>query len=415
MEVSMKLQWRFVLLSLACVPILIAALLALGIRPASVRAADPTWRGEYFANQDLSGNPTFVRNDNSINFDWALGSPGSGIPVDHFSVRWTRAVYLPAGGWRFNATVDDGVRLWVDGQLLIDQWRISAPITYSGSISLGSGDHSLRVEYFDNTERAQVRVWWDQGSAPPPSTPVPSGSHPWDGAYYDNVYLANNPRFTRYDASINFDWGDDGPGGGIGGEGFSVRWNRWADFAAAPYEFKVTVDDGVRFWLDDELLIDEWHDSAGQTYSRRVDMTAGGHSLRVEYYQGSGDARIGFGYQRADVSWVGNLYTCMAPQDSWIKVYRLTPDNVWEDRKPEGWGPISASGEIKIDGLPIDPYYGTAGQPYKVQLWVNSKVVQTEGDINAGQPYFRIAPGQDARTSWPCGAAIVSQGKGPPE
>ncbi len=105
----------------------------------------------------------------------------------------------------------------------------------------------------------------------------------------------------------------------------------------------------------------------------------------------------------------------MAPQDSWIKVYRLTPDNVWEDRKPEGWGPINASGEIKIDGLPIDPYYGTAGQPYKVELWVDSKVVQTDGDINAGQPYFRIAPGQDAHTSWPCGEAIVSKGKGPPE
>jgi hypothetical protein len=411
----MRLQRCFVLVSLACVPILIASALALAYQPAAVMAADPNWRGEYFANPDLAGNPTFIRNDSNVNFDWAWGSPDPRIPVDHFSVRWTRAVYLPAGGWRFNVTVDDGVRLWVDGQLLIDQWRISAPITYSGSISLGSGDHNLRVEYFDSTERAQIRVGWDQGGAPATPTPVPSGSHPWDGAYYDNVYLANNPRFTRYDASINFDWGDDGPGGGIGGEGFSVRWNRWADFAAAPYEFRVTVDDGVRFWLDDDLLIDEWHDSSGQTYSRRVDMAAGGHNLRVEYYQGGGEARIGFGFQRADISWVGNLYTCMAPQDSWIKVYRLTPDNVWEDRKPEGWGPISASGEIKIDGLPIDPYYGTAGQPYKVELWVNGKVVQTEGNINAGQPYFRIAPGQDARTSWPCGAAIVSQGKGPPE
>jgi hypothetical protein len=411
----MKLQRRLVPLSRAGALVLIATLIAMTAPPTRVSAADPTWRGEYFPVQTLSGNPTFVRNDNEINFDWALGSPGPGIPTDSFSVRWTRAVYLPAGGWRFNVTVDDGVRLWVDGQLLFDQWRVSAPITYSGSILLGSGDHSLRVEYFEATERAQVRVWWDQGGAAPTPTPAPSTSHPWDAAYYDNVYLAGNPRFTRYDPSINFDWGDDGPGGGIGGEGFSVRWNRRADFAAAKYEFKVTVDDGVRFWLDDDRLIDEWHDSAGQTYSRVVDVAAGGHNMRVEYYQGRGDARIGFGYQRADVSWVGNLFTCMAPQDSWIKVYRLTPDNVWEDLKPAGWGPISASGEIKIDGLPIDPYFGAAGQPHKVELWVNGKLVQTEGDIGKGQPYFRIAPGQDAHTSWPCGAAIVSQGKGPPE
>jgi hypothetical protein len=280
---------------------------------------------------------------------------------------------------------------------------------------LGSGDHNLRVEYFENTERAQIRVTWAQSSVAPTPTPAPAGSHPWDAAYYDNVYFAGNPRFMRYDPSINFNWGDDGPGGGIGGEGFSVRWNRRADFAAAPYEFKVTVDDGVRFWLDDDLLIDEWHDSPGQTYSRQVDVAAGGHNLRVEYYQAGGDARIGFGYQRADISWVGNLITCMAPQDSWIMAYRLTPDNVWEVINSAGWGPISASGERKIDGLPIDPYYGMGGQPYKVELWVNSKVVETEGDIFAGQPYFRIAPGQDARTSWPCGDAIVSQGKGPPE
>jgi hypothetical protein len=171
----------------------------------------------------------------------------------------------------------------------------------------------------------------------------------------------------------------------------------------------------VRFWLDDDLLIDEWHDSAGGTYTVKANVAAGGHNLRVEYYQGQGDAKIAFGFQRANISWEGNLFTCMAPQDSWIKVYRLTPNNEWEDMKPSGWGPISASGEIKIDGLPVDRYYGTNGQPYKVELWVSGKMIQSEGDITGGQPAFRIPPGGDARTSWPCGAAIVSQGKGPPE
>jgi hypothetical protein len=412
----MKLQRCNILLSLACGVALIAAVIALGAEPGPVAAADATWRGEYFANPDLAGDPTMVRADGDIAFDWALGTPGPGIPVDAFSVRWTRAVYLPAGTWRFNVTVDDGVRLWVDNQLLIDQWRISAPVTYSGNISLGAGDHTVRVEYYENTERAQVHVWWDAGGASPTPTPTrPPASHPWDAAYYDNVYLAGNPRFMRYDASIHFDWGSGGPGGGIGGEGFAVRWSRSADFAAAPYEFRATVDDGVRFWLDDDLLIDEWHDSAGQTYSRVADVAAGSHRLRVEYYQAGGDARIGFGFMRADLTWEGNLYTCMRPTDSWIKVYRLTPANQWEDLQPAGWGPISASGEIKIDGLPVDSTYGMDGQPYRVELWVSGKKIRSEGDIGAGQPYFRIEPGEDARTSWPCGDAIVPQGKGPPE
>jgi hypothetical protein len=386
----------------------------MGLLASPIAAADTNWRGEYFANPDLSGSPTFVRADRDINFNWGYGAPGPDLPVDHFSVRWTRTISLPAGGWQFNVTVDDGIRLWVDGQLIIDQWRVSAPVTYSGSISLGSGDHNVRVEYYENTERAQVRVWWAQSGVTPAPTPPPA-SNPWTGQYYDNVYFAGNPRFVRNDAAINFDWGENGPGGGIGGEGFAVRWTRWADFAQAPYEFSVTVDDGVRFWLDDELLIDEWHDSAGQTYRRRVDMGAGGHTLRVEYYNGRGVASIGFHYQRADINWVGNLYTCMKPENSWVKVYRLSPDSQWEDLKPAGWGPISASGEIKIDGLPVDPLYGTQGQPYKVELWVNGKRIATEGDVTAGQPAFRIGPGQDARTSWPCGAGIQSQGKGPPE
>jgi hypothetical protein len=408
----MKLQAVVIPLRLASLIVLIGAVAAMGFPPGRVAAADLTWRGEYFANPDLAGNPTFVRADRDINFDWGYGAPGPGIPVDHFSVRWSRTVSLAAGGWRFNTTVDDGVRLWVDGQLIIDQWHISAPETTSGGIVLGAGNHALRVEYYENTERAQVRVWWTPGSVTPTSTPAPK---PWEGWYYDNVYFAGNPRYVRNDGAVYFDWGTGGPGGGIGGEGFAVRWSRWADFAQAPYLFSLTADDGVRFWLDDELLIDEWHDSSGQTYTRRVDMSAGGHSLRVDYYQGGGLALIKFGYQRADMSWVGNLYTCMRPQDSWVKVYRLTPDSQWEDLQPAGWGPISPTGEIKIDGLPIDPYYGSGGQPYKVELWVSGKTVRSEGDINRGQPTFRIAPSQDARTSWPCGAAVAVQGKGPPE
>ena len=411
----MKLQRRFALLRLARVSVLIAVILAQALLAGPATAAEPTWRGEYFANQDLAGNPTLVRADRDINFNWAYGAPGPGIPVDHFSVRWTRAVYLPAGEWRFDVMVDDGVRLYVDGQLLIDQWHISAPVTYSGFILLGSGDHNLRVDYFEATERAQIRVGWTQGGVTPTPAPPPGGPKPWEGQYYDNVYFAGSPRFVRNDAAVNFDWGEGGPGGGIGGEGFAVRWARWADFAQAPYEFRVKVDDGVRFWLDDDLLIDEWHDSSGQIYSRQVNMEAGGHSLRVEYYQGGGVALIQFAYQRTDIVWEGNLYTCMKPQNSWVKVYRLTPDSQWEDLQPAGWGPISASGEIKIDGLTVDPYYGTNGQPYKVELWVAGKMVQSEGDLRAGQPAFRIMPGQDARTSWACGAAIRTQGKGPPE
>jgi hypothetical protein len=381
-------------------------ILTVALSPQAVQAADAAWRGEYFNNPNLSGAPVFARPDSDINFDWGLGSPGAGIPVDYFSVRWTRSVAFPAGNWRFNATADDGVRVFVDGQLIIDQWHISAPATYSANILLGSGDHDLRVEYFENTERAQVRVWWDQGNSPPPP-PQPQPDQPgWRGEYYDNPNLAGNPRFVRTDPVIGFDWGRNGPGGGIGPDNFSVRWTRSLNFDARNYEFTVRVDDGARLWLDGALLIDEWHESSPVTYRSRLNVSGGGHNMRLEYLQRGGGALVELRWSHTDIQLVGNLFTCMAPENSWIKVYRQLPGGAWEDLKPAGWGPINKAGTIKIDGIRIDPAYGSAGQPLRVELYMNGGMVQSVGNTGAGQPSFRLMPGADLQTPWKCGAFL---------
>ena len=135
-------------------------------------------------------------------------------------------------------------------------------------------------------------------------------------------------------------------------------------------------------------------------------LNGGKHTIVIEYYQGSGDALIQFGMENTDIVWVGNLYTCMRPHDSWIKIYRLTPNLQWEDMKPAGYGPLAADGSLKLFGLPIDSSFGWDGQPYKVELWESGRMVASEGDFNNGQPALRLLPSADLRTSWPCGAAI---------
>ena len=80
------------------------------------READlPTtfWRGEYYNNSSLQGPVHTTRGDARINFDWGYESPLDGLNQDEFSVRWSRSLQLPAGDYRFTATVDDGVRLLV--------------------------------------------------------------------------------------------------------------------------------------------------------------------------------------------------------------------------------------------------------------------------------------------------------------
>ena len=101
----------------------------------------------------------------------------------------------------------------------------------------------------------------------------------------------------------------------------------------------------------------------------------------------------------------GNLVTCVAapPAVSWVKAYRLTAEGAWEDVNPRGWSAVRSDGYLKVDGLPVDyATFGAAGNPYRVELWVNGRVVQRVGVFHQGQPAFRIRPEADSLTPWPC-------------
>src|SRR5207244_1904550 len=81
-------------------------------------------RGSYFANETLTGEPALVRTDATVDFSWGFGQPPApGLPDDHFSIRWQGFVYVPrAGDYTIYAVADDGGRLYLDGQLVIDRW-----------------------------------------------------------------------------------------------------------------------------------------------------------------------------------------------------------------------------------------------------------------------------------------------------
>ena len=82
-------------------------------------------KGDYFTNPSLSGVVALSKVDTSVNFEWGYTVvPAAGIPLDRFSVRWTGQVEAPvAGAYTFITQSDDGVRLWVDGKLLINRWN----------------------------------------------------------------------------------------------------------------------------------------------------------------------------------------------------------------------------------------------------------------------------------------------------
>jgi hypothetical protein len=123
------------------------------------------WRGEYFDNPNLDGLPVVVRGDGtSMNLDFAWGNVSpfpEVVPADNFSVRWTRSLAADTEGmYRISMTMDDGVRLFVGGTKIIDEWHDSNSNIYSGPVYLTRDDKQIRVEYFERLGVARVRLEW---------------------------------------------------------------------------------------------------------------------------------------------------------------------------------------------------------------------------------------------------------------
>jgi PA14 domain/Ricin-type beta-trefoil lectin domain/Peptidase family M23 len=130
--------------------------------PVTCPASFSNWKGEYWNGRDLSGNLTLCRDDANVNFDWGSGGPGGNTGSDNFSARWTRTLNFDSGQYRLHLAGDDGIRLWVDGQLVIDQWK-NQPLTEStADVTLSAGSHTLKVEYYDLAGQAAVKLWWEK-------------------------------------------------------------------------------------------------------------------------------------------------------------------------------------------------------------------------------------------------------------
>ncbi|MCO6449988.1 MAG: PKD domain-containing protein [Caldilineales bacterium] len=247
------------------------------------------WKGEYFANQNLQAPPALVRDDPVINFDWGDGSPAPEIPANDFSVRWTMTRdEVAAGTYRFSAWVDDGLRIWVDDVLIIDGWVEGSLRNYSADVNVTKGTHTIRVDYFEATGNASIRL--DIGYV--------SEYPDWKGEYFDNPNVEGEPEIVRNDVEIDFDWGTGAPAAGIPADNYSVRWSRKAFFAQGNYRVVSDVSGGVRLWLDGRLLLDSWQSApARQLQAETGALSEGYHDLRVDFFKTTGVGAIDVGWQ----------------------------------------------------------------------------------------------------------------------
>jgi YVTN family beta-propeller protein len=421
----------------------------------------------YYNNITLAGAPALSRTEN-IDFAWGAAAPSPAVAADGFSARWNGEIEAPvAGTYSLQTLSDDGVRVWVDGTLVIDNWTNHGPVVdTSANLSWTAGQrHTLRVEYYENVGGADMHLrWLVPGTGAHVAVPTtalypPAGAPPGGngtglyGSYFNTMTLTGAAVLTRTEA-VDTDWGVASPGTGVNADGFSVRWTgRIEAPTAGSYTLQTISDDGIRVWVDDVLLIDNWTNHGPMTdNSIPLTWTAGQqHSVRIEYYENGGGATARFRWMTPGTgSFVDVPAGALYPEvpgagtglsGSYFNNMALTAPAVLQRTEAVdfNWGMAAPAAAVSPDGYSVrwtgSVLASTTGSHRfqtvsddGVRLWVNGQLLvdnwTNHGEsidtsvgvmLTAGtrylivMEYFENAGGAVARLQWqPPGAAVFT-------
>jgi LysM repeat protein len=130
--------------------------------PPPVGTTGGAWTCTYYGNQYLD-DPVASVIVPVLSFNWGRSSPYPGVPRDLWSMRCTSVQYFPSSGlYQFNAQMDDGARVFVDGTAVISSWTNHAGAVEVGTANLGAGPHTVTVEYYEFGHDALLTVWWNR-------------------------------------------------------------------------------------------------------------------------------------------------------------------------------------------------------------------------------------------------------------
>ncbi|MBE9028497.1 DUF4347 domain-containing protein [filamentous cyanobacterium LEGE 11480] len=273
--------------------------------------------GEYFDDLNFT-NSQLIRTDSTVNFNWGTGSPDPVIGNDTFSVRWSGEIEAQYNEtYTFYTTTDDGVRLRINGNLIVDQFVDQASTTSTGSITLAADQkYDIVLEYYENGGGADAKLEWSSasqarqvvptsqlyaGAAPPPPPPPTGSGDGLTGTYYDNINFTNEV-LSRVDNTVSFDWGTGSPASNIGNDTFSVVWTGQVQpIYSEAYTFFTTTDDGVKLFIDGQQVINQFQDQAPTTVNGTpiVLVADQKYDIRMEYFENGGGAVAQLGWESA--------------------------------------------------------------------------------------------------------------------
>jgi len=289
----------------------------------------PSARADLLGHYYFAGgtSPNFgalagVRVDPNINFNWGTGDPGiGGLGVDHFAISWRGRITVPNEGvWTFYTAADDGSRIWIDGDLILDNWVDQGPIEVSGQKFLTAGTHDITVDYYEHGGGASIQVLYEGPGVGKQIIPASAFSLPRTedpgilGRYTGITGTPNNvdlPDFTapfgrRVDANINSTFVNDPILGGVADpDFFAVRWTgRIFIPTTGTWTLSTFSDDGARLFIDENgdgnynLVVNQWLLQGGTQHSATRFLGAGFYNIIMEYFENAGG-------QTAQLQWAG--------------------------------------------------------------------------------------------------------------
>jgi hypothetical protein len=250
----------------------------------------PRWQGDYYRNPWVESPKAFSQTDDVIQCDWGTEGP-PGLPPDGFSVAWEANPVFEPGTHRIFLYADEGYRLYVDGNLKGEGgWYTpdggARDVVYTLEAS-GVEYHHIAYDFHDQGTFAEARLW------------IQHVEHPqWKAEYFANTSLSGSPTLVKYEDWVFYDWGLEKPRPRMpSANNFSIRWSGQRYFHAGCYRFGLFADDGVRLWVNGELLVDEWHADRDEYHSPVTYLGTGYHDVVIEYLENTGEAEIRFWWE----------------------------------------------------------------------------------------------------------------------
>lgn len=253
--------------------------------PTPVPTPLPPWEEVYYRNRDQIEPTAYARYSHVLDYNWGNRSPVPGVGADNFSAVFTRQLQIPQlTSLVFTLKVEGAAKVYVDEELVIDQWFLGPRRTAHGTYCPTAGTSTIRVEYYTGYDAAVSLSWRE-------------GFRAWAVRYYNTPDLQPPLVLVCDDDVIDFNWGEGAPERGVNFDNFSINWERLVSFPfTGDYDFVVDADDNARVILDGQILagLDTWNADGPAVRSQRVRVRAGMHAIQVQYRERTGIARIKF-------------------------------------------------------------------------------------------------------------------------